>query len=105
VMIYASYSQGYKTGGWTTRLSAGIHARTSPREGRQLRVGLKSEMLDHHRAANLAASTLYKKFSLRRPAASRRPREMRATPGSRRRGECRRSGGCLLAKRQRRLRS
>jgi iron complex outermembrane receptor protein len=67
VMIYASYSQGYKTGGWTTRLSA--PESTAPdfaeEKADSYELGMKSEMLDHHLRANLAGFyTLYKGIQL-----------------------------------------
>jgi iron complex outermembrane receptor protein len=58
VMAYASYSKGFKSGGWTTRLSNPIlnasQARFNPEYDRTIEVGLKSQFMDHHIQANLA---------------------------------------------------
>jgi iron complex outermembrane recepter protein len=58
VMLYASYSKGFKSGGWTTRLSAPIadaaQARFSPEYDKTFEVGLKSTWLDRHLQVNLA---------------------------------------------------
>jgi outer membrane receptor protein involved in Fe transport len=58
VMVYASYSKGFKSGGWTTRLSDPIldssKARFSPEYNKALELGLKSEFFDRHVKANLA---------------------------------------------------
>lgn len=57
VMFYASYSQGYKTGGWTTRLSAPEHAAPDFDEEKadSYEVGMKSELFDNHLRLNVAA--------------------------------------------------
>ena len=58
MMLYASYSKGFKSGGWTTRLSNPINdpakARFNPEYDRTIEVGLKSQWLDHHLQANVA---------------------------------------------------
>jgi len=58
IMAYASYSKGFKSGGWTTRLSQPIaspaQARFSPEYDKTYEVGLKSQWFDHHLQANLA---------------------------------------------------
>ena len=58
VMAYASYSKGFKSGGWTTRLSAPIEspsaARFSPEYDKTYEVGIKSQWFDRHLQANLA---------------------------------------------------
>jgi iron complex outermembrane receptor protein len=58
VMAYASYSKGFKSGGWTTRLSNPIlnssQARFNPEYDRTIEVGLKSQWFDRHLQANLA---------------------------------------------------
>jgi iron complex outermembrane receptor protein len=58
VMAYASWSKGFKQGGWTTRLSAGITspvaARFSPEYSKTYELGLKSQWFDHHLQANAA---------------------------------------------------
>ena len=58
VMIYASYTKGFKSGGWTTRLSNPIldsaKARFNPEYNKALELGVKSEWFDRHVQANLA---------------------------------------------------
>ncbi len=58
VMAYASYSKGFKSGGWTTRLSAPIlnaaDARFDPEYDTTYELGLKSTWFDHHLLANIA---------------------------------------------------
>jgi iron complex outermembrane receptor protein len=58
VMAYASWGKGFKQGGWTTRLSAGItspvQARFSPEYSKTYELGLKSQWFDHHLQANAA---------------------------------------------------
>ena len=59
MMGYVSFSKGFKSGGWTTRLSAPIAtpdlARFNPEYDKTYEVGLKSQWLDHHLQANVAA--------------------------------------------------
>jgi iron complex outermembrane receptor protein len=63
-MLYASWSKGFKSGGWTTRLSNPItdaaKSRFDPEYDQTYELGLKSEMLDHHVRANLAV--FYSKY-------------------------------------------
>jgi iron complex outermembrane receptor protein len=58
VMAYLSYSKGFKSGGWTTRLSAPIatpdKARFNPEYDKTYELGLKSQWFDRHLQANLA---------------------------------------------------
>ncbi len=59
VMAYLSYSKGFKTGGWTTRLTAplppGSPAPTfGPETDNSYELGIKSEWLDHTLLANAA---------------------------------------------------
>jgi iron complex outermembrane receptor protein len=58
VMAYASYSKGFKSGGWTTRLSAPITdpaaARFDPEYDKTYEVGLKSSWFERHLQANVA---------------------------------------------------
>ncbi len=58
IMGYVSFSKGFKSGGWTTRLSAPIAdpaaARFNPEYDQTWEVGLKSTWLNHHLLANLA---------------------------------------------------
>jgi iron complex outermembrane recepter protein len=69
VMGYVSYSQGFKSGGWTTRvpnpiLSASLAA-FAPEKAETYEVGLKSQLFDDHLRLNLAAfDTLYKDIQL-----------------------------------------
>jgi iron complex outermembrane receptor protein len=59
-MLYASWSKGTKSGGWTTRLSAVLpnndptQAEFKPEKAQTTEIGLKSEWLDHRLQANLA---------------------------------------------------
>jgi iron complex outermembrane receptor protein len=59
-MLYASYSKGYKTGSWTTRLSSPhptydntLHF--NPEFAKSEELGYKSELIDHRLRLNLAA--------------------------------------------------
>ncbi len=59
-MLYVSYSKGYKTGSWTTRLSSphptydsALHF--NPEFARSEELGYKSELIDHRLRLNLAA--------------------------------------------------
>jgi iron complex outermembrane recepter protein len=58
VMTYLSWGKGFKQGGWTTRLSAGITdpktARFDPEYSSTYELGVKSEWLQHHLLANAA---------------------------------------------------
>jgi iron complex outermembrane recepter protein len=70
MMAYASYSKGYKTGSWTTRLSnphptydSSLHF--DPEFARSYEVGFKSELFDHRLRLNLAGfDTKYKGIQL-----------------------------------------
>jgi iron complex outermembrane receptor protein len=70
MMLYASFSKGYKTGSWTTRLSnphatydASLHF--NPEFAKSYEVGFKSELLDHRVRLNLAAfDTKYENIQL-----------------------------------------
>jgi len=60
MMLYASFSKGYKTGSWTTRLSnphptydASLHF--EPEFAKSFELGFKSELFDHRLRLNLAA--------------------------------------------------
>jgi iron complex outermembrane receptor protein len=60
MMLYASFSKGYKTGSWTTRLSnphptydSSLHF--EPEFAKSFELGFKSELLDHRMRLNLAA--------------------------------------------------
>ncbi len=57
-MDYASFSKGFKSGVWTTRLSDPIQspaqARFNPEYDKTYEVGVKSQWFDHHLQANLA---------------------------------------------------
>jgi iron complex outermembrane receptor protein len=59
LMSYFSYSKGFKSGGWTTRLSnpipSGLLAEFGPEKAETYEVGLKSEWFDNRLVANLAA--------------------------------------------------
>jgi len=59
-MLYVSYSNGYKTGSWTTRLSSphptydgSLHF--NPEFAKSEELGYKSELIDHRLRLNLAA--------------------------------------------------
>lgn len=58
VMGYFSWSKGFKSGGWTTRLSAPINdatlAQFNPEKAQTYEVGAKSEWLDSKLQANVA---------------------------------------------------
>lgn len=67
VMVYGSFSKGYKTGGWTTRLSAPEQVAPSFNEEKadSYELGLKSEFLDRRVRLNLAGFyTTYKGIQL-----------------------------------------
>jgi iron complex outermembrane recepter protein len=60
VMLYASFSKGYKTGSWTTRLSAphpvfDPSLDFDPEFAKSYEVGMKSELIDRKLRLNLAA--------------------------------------------------
>jgi iron complex outermembrane receptor protein len=58
VMAYLSYSKGFKSGGWTTRLSDPIEspsaARFNPEYDKTYELGLKSQWFDRHLQADMA---------------------------------------------------
>ncbi len=58
IMTYVSYSEGFKDGGWTTRLLApapgNIAPSFGPEQAKTVEAGLKSELFDHRVRANLA---------------------------------------------------
>jgi iron complex outermembrane receptor protein len=65
LMVYASYAKGFKTGGWTTRLTAplppGSPAQSfGPETDQTYELGLKSEWLDRQLIVNAAA--FYSKY-------------------------------------------
>jgi len=67
VMVYGSYSQGYKTGGWTTRLSAPLSYAPDfdEEEAVTWELGIKSSLLDRRLQLNAAAFTTdYKDIQL-----------------------------------------
>lgn len=59
VMLYGSYSKGFKSGGWTTRLTAPslTDPEFGPEHAQTFEVGLKSELLDRHVRLNLSGYT------------------------------------------------
>jgi len=59
IMLYGSWSKGYKTGGWTTRLSAPLdYAPTfNPEKAESFEIGVKSQFLDRRLQINAAAFT------------------------------------------------
>jgi iron complex outermembrane receptor protein len=69
MMGYVSYSKGFKSGGWTTRvpnpiLSASLAA-FAPERAETYEVGLKTQLFDDHLRLNLAGfDTLYKDIQL-----------------------------------------
>ena len=65
LMAYLSYSKGFKTGGWTTRLTAPLPAGSpapsfGPETDQTYELGLKSEWLDRHLIVN--AATFFSKY-------------------------------------------
>jgi len=70
VLLYGSFTQGYKTGGWTTRLTTpqpvGTLAPTfGPEKATTWEIGVKSEFADHKAQLNLASFyTKYKGIQL-----------------------------------------
>ncbi|HEY4114432.1 MAG TPA: TonB-dependent receptor [Rhizomicrobium sp.] len=63
LMTYVSWSKGFKSGGWTTRLSDPItdpaDARYGPEKASTYEAGLKSDWLDHRLIVNAAAFFTY----------------------------------------------
>jgi iron complex outermembrane receptor protein len=59
VMVYGSWSKGYKTGGWTTRLSNPLPFAPGfgPEKATTWELGVKSELLDRHLQINASAFT------------------------------------------------
>ncbi len=67
VMLYGSWSQGYKTGGWTTRYSTPQTFVSSfkPEQAETFEIGLKSTLLDRRLQINAALfQTNYNKIQL-----------------------------------------
>ncbi len=67
LMVYGSFSQGYKTGGWTTRLSNPLPLAPTfgEEEAETWEVGVKSTLIDRMLQLNLAAfSTKYEGIQL-----------------------------------------
>lgn len=68
VMVYGSYSEGYKTGGWTTRLTnpqGNVAPDFDEEVAKTFEVGVKSTLLDRRVQINLAAfTTEYKDVQL-----------------------------------------
>ena len=69
LMGYVKYSEGFKSGGWTTRLSApisdGSFAEYKPEYADSYEAGLKAEMFDNHLLVNTAVFyTDYKDIQL-----------------------------------------
>jgi iron complex outermembrane receptor protein len=56
VMVYGSFSQGYKTGGWTTRLSNPLPLAPTfgPEKAESIELGLKSTLIDRKLQLNIA---------------------------------------------------
>jgi iron complex outermembrane receptor protein len=58
VMVYASWSKGFKSGGWTTRLSQpildGSQAEFKPEFAKTSEIGIKSQLLDNRLLLNAA---------------------------------------------------
>lgn len=66
-LVYGSYSEGYKTGGWTTRLSAPVPKAPDFNEEKaySYEIGIKNELFDRHLRLNLAGFyTTYKGIQL-----------------------------------------
>lgn len=67
VMIYGSFSRGYKSGGWTTRVTAPVMAvpTFNPEQAETFEAGIKSELFDRRLQLNIAAfTTKYKAIQL-----------------------------------------
>ena len=63
LMAYVSWSKGFKSGGWTTRLSDPIadasEARYGPEKAKTYEAGIKSQWFDHRLQVNVAAFFTY----------------------------------------------
>jgi len=60
IMVYGSYSEGYKTGGWTTRLTnpqGNVAPDFDEEVAKTWEIGFKSTLLDRHLQINAAAFT------------------------------------------------
>lgn len=59
IMVYGSWTRGYRSGGWTTRLSNPLLTapQFGPEKAESFEVGVKSELLDHRLQVNIAAFT------------------------------------------------
>lgn len=67
VMFYASWTRGYRSGGWTTRLSNPLDVAPTfgPEKAESYEIGVKSQFLDNDLQINIAAfSTRYKGIQL-----------------------------------------
>ena len=67
IMLYGSWSKGYKTGGWTTRYTTPqtVVSDYQPEKATTYEVGIKSTLLDRHLQINAAAfSTKYTAIQL-----------------------------------------
>lgn len=67
VMLYGSYSRGYKSGGWTSRVTFPVFDAPSfgPEKAETIEVGVKSQFFDRHLQINAAAfTTKYKGIQL-----------------------------------------
>lgn len=67
IMIYGSYSRGYKSGGWTSRVTAPVLTvpKFEPESAQTYEVGVKSELFDRRIRVNLATfTTEYKNIQL-----------------------------------------
>jgi len=59
LMVYGSYSAGYKTGGWTTRYTTPqtVVSGFNPEKAKTFEAGVKSTLLNRHLQLNLSAFT------------------------------------------------
>jgi len=60
IMVYGSWSKGYKTGGWTTRLTnpqGNVAPDFNEEKATTLEAGIKSSLLDRHLQVNMSAFT------------------------------------------------
>ena len=68
IMLYGSWSKGYKTGGWTTRLTnpqGNVAPDFNEEKATTIEAGIKSSLLDRHLQVNVAAfTTAYKGVQL-----------------------------------------